>query len=266
MVRSRAFTLVELLVVVAVIALLVSVLLPALAGARTAGRCASCISNLRQLTLAQAAYALSHDGRLVNYGLAHGPGGLDISGSWVAQLQDFFEDPAIRRDLAAEKSGEVRTPGILRSALDNSPHWSVLDGGAGEPVPGTPGRFRATSYGLNEHVTPHPPIDPKTGKAMGVDRIDRIKRPSETVQWVVMAFEGDFAGSDHVHVSNWYSRRNPDASPSLAAQMSEIGAYSGTPASWSSRSGYGFLDGHAGAEGFRTVYSTPDINRFDPTK
>ena len=266
MAHRRAFTLVELLVVVAVIALLVSLLVPAIAGARRAGQSTACLSNLRQLALAQSAYALSHDGRLVNYGIAHGPGGLDISNSWVEDLQDYFADAEVRRELATEDAGAVRTPSVLRSPLDASPHWSALDGGPGIPITGTAGAFRATSYGLNEHVTPHPPVDPATGKPMGIDRLDRINRPSSTAQWVLMAFAGKFAGSDHVHISNWYSRRSPDASPSLAAQMAQIHAYSGSSPAWTSRSGYAYLDGHAASEAFRTVYSNPTTNRFDPTR
>ena len=266
MVRSRAFTLVELLVVIAIIALLVSVLVPALAGARRAGQSIACLNNLRQLALAQAGYAYDHSGQLVAYGLAHGPAGLDISNSWVEDLQDYFADADVRRDLESETSGAIRTPAVLRSPLDQSPHWSAIDGGAGVSVPGSAGRFRASSYGLNEHVTPHPPIDPITGKPLGIDRLDRVKRPSHTVQWLVMAEEGEFAGSDHVHISNWYSRRSPDASPARAALMAQIDAHGGPPAAWTSRSGYAHLDGHASAEGFRAVYTDPETNRFDPTR
>jgi len=58
----RAFTLVEMLVVIAVVALLVGLLLPALAGAREAGRGAACLSNLRQMFLACRIYADEHGG------------------------------------------------------------------------------------------------------------------------------------------------------------------------------------------------------------
>jgi prepilin-type N-terminal cleavage/methylation domain-containing protein/prepilin-type processing-associated H-X9-DG protein len=59
----RAFTLLELLVVVAVIGLLVALLLPAVHRAREKARDAQCRSNLRQICAATLAYAADHDGR-----------------------------------------------------------------------------------------------------------------------------------------------------------------------------------------------------------
>ena len=48
---ARAFTLVELLVVIAIIAMLVSLLLPAVQAAREAARKSSCLNNMRQMGL-----------------------------------------------------------------------------------------------------------------------------------------------------------------------------------------------------------------------
>lgn len=54
---QHGFTLVELLVVVAIIAILVALLLPSITSARFAARLAHCKSNLRQINVAHGAYA-----------------------------------------------------------------------------------------------------------------------------------------------------------------------------------------------------------------
>ena len=61
MTTRRAFTLVELLVVVAVIGVLVGSLLPALSGARAGAWRAAGASNIRQLQIANATYATDWD-------------------------------------------------------------------------------------------------------------------------------------------------------------------------------------------------------------
>ena len=64
---KSAFTLVELLVVVAIIALLISILIPSLTGAREYARRTVCKTNLHQFGLALAMYADDYDGFFPRY-------------------------------------------------------------------------------------------------------------------------------------------------------------------------------------------------------
>jgi prepilin-type N-terminal cleavage/methylation domain-containing protein/prepilin-type processing-associated H-X9-DG protein len=66
--KGKGFTLVELLVVISIIALLMAVLLPALAKARTQAKRIVCLSGLKQLVLGWMAYAENNDSKIVNAG------------------------------------------------------------------------------------------------------------------------------------------------------------------------------------------------------
>lgn len=73
--RRQGFTLIEVLVVVAIIALLVAILMPSLSRAKAMTRMVQCQSNMKQLATAFAMYTTESKGRL--------PGADDYGADWL---------------------------------------------------------------------------------------------------------------------------------------------------------------------------------------
>ncbi len=243
--RRYAFTLIELLVVIAIIALLMSILMPALSAARSVARRAKCLSNVRNMQVANWMYLTSHDGRLIDVGLAHGGAHAHEEAAWINTLSGYYGSTLLHR-----------------SPVDNSPHWPADEGGQGVPVPGGDGtQFRRTSYGINNFLSGVAPSMPGTSW-QAYTNLEEVPNPAETVHFLIMAFTGPFAGADHVHVENWMP--HPDAPPVVAASQMQTNAHGGPEKSWESVSNYGFLDGHARTLTFEEVFQNWTNNRFDP--
>lgn len=248
--RPGGFTLVELLIVVAIVVILVSLLAFTLGGVRDAGLRTTCLAQIRGLQTAHFAYMTDNRGFLVDTaGMPHGgmgdPDDFTEQPWWYFALQPYYDNAL-----------------VLKSPVDESPHWSQDMDGLGVPLPG--GGFRWTSYGVNDFLTSLNMEYAISGDPADLfDRLSRIPSPSNTVHFTLIAFSGTNAGSDHVHPDVWY---NHDAPESAAAQYMQTDAHGGPPRSFDSLSNYGFLDGSAATLIFSKVYIDPQRNRFHPRR
>ena len=101
--QVQAFTLLELLVVIATIAILAALLLPALSRAKARAQAMTCTSNTRQQGLAWHLFTDDNDGNLVNNGVFNGFGnyygqqtGLPIpTPNWAYGMMDWSTSPDI---------------------------------------------------------------------------------------------------------------------------------------------------------------------------
>ncbi len=101
MLKKSGFTLVELLVVVAIIGVLAGLLLPAINSARESARRMQCTSNLRQIILATHSYDTSYRCFPTNFTGCGDPTGGAGSGfySWLAQLLPFVEERPLHNSI-----------------------------------------------------------------------------------------------------------------------------------------------------------------------
>jgi prepilin-type N-terminal cleavage/methylation domain-containing protein len=88
--RSRAFTLLELLVVIAIIAILAALLFPVFNGAKLRALQVQCSSNVRQLSMSISMYANDNSDKQVGYADPAYPGG----GNWAGTLTDYYSSKA----------------------------------------------------------------------------------------------------------------------------------------------------------------------------
>jgi prepilin-type N-terminal cleavage/methylation domain-containing protein/prepilin-type processing-associated H-X9-DG protein len=154
--KSKAFTLLELLVVIAVIALLAALLFPIFARARALARRTVCLSNLRQIAFAHHLYLQDWDEQLVSWHVSALPRPEPFGPRlyWTEFLQPYLRCDAVLRDPSARP--EERTSDWLADTVMAT--WG----------PGGQGTLEQPHYRW-----PGPPLS-----------LGQVRRPSQTVQWV----------------------------------------------------------------------------------
>jgi len=141
--RNNAFTLIELLVVIAIIAILAAILFPVFAQARNQARKTVCISNMKELGLAQMMYVQDYDEKfsfwgngVTNDAWAQPEG----QGWWMNQTQPYIKN-----------YGVYACPNDTRSDADaNGWGYAIVLGSTngGKNAP----KYYRSSYGVSEFL------------------------------------------------------------------------------------------------------------------
>jgi prepilin-type N-terminal cleavage/methylation domain-containing protein/prepilin-type processing-associated H-X9-DG protein len=164
--RPAAFTLVELLVVVSIIAVLIGLLLPAVQASRAAARRTQCASNLRQVGLAMGQFCDAHRGQFPD--TSHNQSG-DVEQSWIYTVAPFME-----------------SVDAIRICPDDRKAADRLD-------------QKLTSYVMNAYLTDEP-------RSFAVTNHNKLRESSKTlVAFEIADQKAPIIENDHVHNHAWFT-------------------------------------------------------------
>lgn len=180
--HTKGFTLVELLIVVAIIAILVALLLPAVKTVRKAAQNVQCINNLRQIGIGFNMYAMQFDGIIIPYNDA-------AAGQWNG-------NPAFRKNMGQSPKASDQWPvGLLCPAANKLPLSSAT-------------RADITlTYGMNHEQSRRTDgtYDPwrfiKYIKVMQVPRRDKKLMVADAMSWELTMNDSDVYVNDNATVS-----------------------------------------------------------------
>lgn len=234
--RRVAFTLVELLVVIGIIAILVGILLPALSRARQSGMTVKCLSNLRQLGTATSMYIADNKNWL--------PWPTTTFGEQM--LWSNAVDPYLQNIVTNNRTGVAANRNY--SVYKQCPVWESFNDGAKTGGQDTFKEF-ARTYKMNSHLravltTARPNPDGGAPTLRWLARVTQITDAPRTVLY------GDGTSLDQTGeiASQWDSGQfsfevndKTQASPALRHQGG---------------ANIVFVDGHAETVKFKTIKRT----------
>jgi len=167
---DRGFTLVELLVVMAILGVLIGLLLPAVQASRESARRTNCASNFRQIGLAMTQYCDQWGGNFPR--TTHDTD--DLKKCWIYTLAPYVENVDRIRICPSDLKGDERLDARMTSYVMNS---------------------YVTDSELSEAVLDRDKLDCLSCTMVALELTDRE-------YWQISEFD------DHVHSYNWFTASN----------------------------------------------------------
>jgi prepilin-type N-terminal cleavage/methylation domain-containing protein len=204
--RARAFTLVELLVVIGIIAVLIGILIPVLGRARDQANKTACMSNIRQVMIGFTMYANNNKDKCPFGARLDNPGGVDLPEDWVHWRQGINGEGLNSSAIAPFLSGKGEgLKNILRCPSDRGE----------DRITSTTGQY-AYSFTMNMYFEPRegfypaeggPPIRLSATKA-AAEKILLAEENERTINdgfWAPGNYAGGMSPTDPVAgwVVNW---------------------------------------------------------------
>jgi prepilin-type N-terminal cleavage/methylation domain-containing protein len=191
----RAFTIVELMVVIAIIAIIMGFLLVSIGSFRDTARLTECMSNQHQLQLGLVSWSQDNNGKFMSPASQEFPPGIANPNRnlfWVKSYNNGASVPRIR-DTDLDGMKDETDQAIIDGALfeyvgDLRAYQSPLD-----PT----GRVR--SYALNGFISDIPD-NPNNAWGPTVDRISKIRNPANTMYTIA---EHDTGWADNYNRGGW---------------------------------------------------------------
>jgi prepilin-type N-terminal cleavage/methylation domain-containing protein/prepilin-type processing-associated H-X9-DG protein len=186
-VRSRqGFTLVELLVVIGIIAVLISILLPALNRTRDKARSVQCASQMRQLYMFCAMFAQDNKGHLPRPGINEvvrtdenqAVPATSTTAEALSRTTNWAQFGSGRADFEIGAIWKYVASIPVRKQLVLCPgdNGEQVRYGSIQAVGGSEGR--TFSYSMNSNISPSPDSIDKLGISLGA-----VKAPAEKIMW-----------------------------------------------------------------------------------
>jgi prepilin-type N-terminal cleavage/methylation domain-containing protein/prepilin-type processing-associated H-X9-DG protein len=246
-----AFTLIELLAVIAIIGILAAILLPALAGARERSRGIFCLNNTRQLTLAWQLYADDHDGNLpYNLVMSATSGRTNIN--WVNNVMTWgVEVNSDNTNLATITQASLGPYVVGATGIFHCPSDQVLS--AAQRAAGWSQRIR--SYSMNAMVgnAGSASVSGWNVNNPGYKQFFKLEQiPSPTEIFVFLDEHPDSIDD------GYFLDKDPSSTGIYGVSSVVSSQWSDLPASYHNRStAFSFADGHASLHHWQNATTVP---------